>query len=324
MKIKTQLHHFFVPHQGNDYKPHLFREIALVSIVGVSFFINKTVLGASIASTVLIDLTNENRLANNEAPLVKSILLEQAAALKGNDMVSREYFAHNSPDGKTPWYWFRKVGYTFLYAGENLAVNFSESEDVVTGWLNSPSHKANLLNTKFKEIGIATVEGVYEGNPTVFVVQMFGSPATVVKTSTETSSSTGKAAALSASTSSQELTGSSLALGEVKGVGTEKPKEEGFMFIHNNFIAIKTDEATHVNSPVNESIAIYSSWYERIIFGGSRYIDYFYRFLAIFLGVALFTMFIVEIKRQHWRHISYGLFVILIILGCLYINTLFT
>ena len=91
-------------------------------------------------------------------------------------MAARQYFAHNSPDGKTPWYWLQRVGYRFSAAGENLAVNFFESSDVASAWMNSPSHRANIVKKGYKEIGIGVANGIYEGRNTVFVVQFFGTP----------------------------------------------------------------------------------------------------------------------------------------------------
>ena len=141
MKVLEILKHAFVPHDKNDYKPHFFREVWVAVILfgsvfllcasaGSSFFLHRTILGANIAASVLVDLTNQSRLAFNQSPLSRSSKLNEAAQMKGEDMVRRGYFAHISPDGVTPWYWFKEVGYNFLYAGENLAINFTESEGV--------------------------------------------------------------------------------------------------------------------------------------------------------------------------------------------------
>lgn len=103
-------------------------------------------------------------------------LLSAAAQLKANDMAAKGYFAHVSPDGKTPWYWIDKVGYSYDYAGENLAVNFIDSADVSNAWMASPTHRANILNPVFKEVGTATAVGTYKGRNAIFVVQLFGTP----------------------------------------------------------------------------------------------------------------------------------------------------
>jgi hypothetical protein len=96
--------------------------------------------------------------------------------MKADDMAAKSYFAHTSPEGIDPWYWFNQAGYKFTYAGENLAVDFSDSSAVNTAWMNSPTHRANLLDQHYTEIGIATADGMYQGHMTTFVVEEFGTP----------------------------------------------------------------------------------------------------------------------------------------------------
>lgn len=132
---------------------------------------------SAIYAAVLVNLTNQNRVAANISELTVNPILEKAAQMKADDMASKSYFAHNTPDGKTPWYWFELAGYKYAYAGENLAVNFQNSEDVETAWMNSRGHFLNIMNPKYTEIGIATSTGFYKGQQAVFVVQMFGAPA---------------------------------------------------------------------------------------------------------------------------------------------------
>lgn len=126
---------------------------------------------------VVASLTNEQREKYAVSPLSRSAVLDQAARLKAEHMASEEYFAHNSPGGITPWYWFDRVGYVYAYAGENLAVHFQDSDEVVKAWMNSPTHKANVIGSQYTEIGIGTAKGRYQGYDTVFVVQLFGTPA---------------------------------------------------------------------------------------------------------------------------------------------------
>jgi hypothetical protein len=75
-----------------------------------------------------------------------------------------------------PWNWIRETGYDYSYAGENLAVHFIEAEDVQAGWLASPSHRANIVNTHYLETGIGIASGQFEGSPSIMVVQLFGTP----------------------------------------------------------------------------------------------------------------------------------------------------
>jgi uncharacterized protein YkwD len=140
-----------------------------------SFFM-QTNQFAAVVSSVLVDLANTDRAAYNLQQLTVNPLLVAAAQAKADDMAAKSYFAHTSPEGLDSWHWFTQVGYNFQNAGENLAVDFSDSADVERAWMNSPSHRDNILNGKYTEIGIATAAGMYQGRQTTFVVQMFGSP----------------------------------------------------------------------------------------------------------------------------------------------------
>ncbi|MEI6494922.1 MAG: CAP domain-containing protein, partial [bacterium] len=131
---------------------------------------------ASVVSGSLVDLANADRAAERMTPLKQNRLLSRAAQLKAEDMARRGYFSHKSPEGLDPWVWFKKVGYNFLYAGENLAVNFYDSSDVQRAWMNSPTHRENILKNEYTEIGIGIAKGFYNGRETVFVVQFFGKP----------------------------------------------------------------------------------------------------------------------------------------------------
>lgn len=178
----------FVPHSKNNYHPHIFshRMTVLFSALLVCaklFTVAVISLGpvlpafsSELTPVNIIGLTNESRLAFNLKALSQNEKLEQAAQAKAEDMLKNQYFAHNSPQGKAPWDFIRASGYEYLVAGENLAVNFTDAESVEQAWMNSPSHKANLLNKNYKEIGIGVSRGEYQGRQATFVVQMFGDP----------------------------------------------------------------------------------------------------------------------------------------------------
>lgn len=323
--------HLFIPHVHNEYKPHIFREIAVASIVvssifllgfsaGSSYLIHRTVLGAQVTASVLIDLTNETRLAYNKAPLVRNETLDKAAVLKAEDMAGKGYFAHTSPEGVTPWHWFREVGYDFLYAGENLAINFTDPALVRDAWLASPLHRENLLDTKFKEIGIAAVSGVYQDGPTIYVVQMFGTPSQTKNVqaaprATSRSSTTSLAMATSASSGNPEIRG-------------ERVEEEEWWTKHTFsdaklVVADDPEKKEKILPNLPQQNVIYSKWYERLLFGGTYYVDSILRLLLIGILVALITMLLVEIRKQHWKHIVYALSVLLIISLCIIINQIF-
>jgi uncharacterized integral membrane protein len=140
-------------------------------------------LVSSILPAVIVDSTNEKRDTENLSPLVRNIALDRAATLKAEDMARNGYFAHYSPTGVTPWHWFDEVGYDYIHAGENLAVHFTDSDTVVDAWMNSPTHRANIMNSEYFEIGVGSARGTYNGHETIFVVQLFGTkrmPTTLV------------------------------------------------------------------------------------------------------------------------------------------------
>lgn len=180
------LHQWFIPHKDTHKKAHLLSWEGLViyilifillqvsiSIVG---YTKPGVLGinSNIDQKTVIDLTNKEREKNGLGALVENEALDKAAALKAQNMFTENYWAHFAPSGKTPWDFIQASGYHFTYAGENLAKNFYNSNEVVTAWMNSPTHRDNLLNANYKDIGIAVVDGVLNGQKTTLVVQEFG------------------------------------------------------------------------------------------------------------------------------------------------------
>lgn len=176
----------FVPSQSNNFKPKLlysrflmFGAVMLmaVKIIWIASYINLpiNIFFADITKSAIISLTNQTRQALGLGTLSESKTLNQAAYLKAKDMIEKNYFNHKSPQGITPWYWFGQAGYTYKYAGENLAIGFFDSTEVYNAWLNSPSHKDNIINANYKETGVAVMSG-FGGNDTVVVVQLFGSP----------------------------------------------------------------------------------------------------------------------------------------------------
>jgi hypothetical protein len=124
--------------------------------------------------------TNAERIAAGLQPLTLNSSLSEAAARKAQDMFAKNYWAHNSPTGSTPWDFITGAGYHYVVAGENLAKNFSTSNAVVAAWKASPSHWANIIKPSYKEIGFAVVNGKLNGEETTLVVQMFGTSASAI------------------------------------------------------------------------------------------------------------------------------------------------
>jgi len=183
---------YFIPHKDNEHKPYIFRWKAVLVILSLLLFVEIYFLAqvlliipsdniifnmrASIIPDAIFSFTNDNRLDNDLNYLKRNSLLDEAAKLKAEDMASEEYFAHTSPEGLKAWDFINKVGYKFNSAGENLAINFLDSQDVIDAWMDSPTHRANILNNNFTEIGIGMAKGEYEGKETIFIVQLLAFP----------------------------------------------------------------------------------------------------------------------------------------------------
>ncbi|MBU2028683.1 CAP domain-containing protein [Patescibacteria group bacterium] len=138
---------------------------------------------AAITPKEVIEMVNASRQAENLEVLAENKKLSQAAEAKVEDMLKEKYFAHNSPSGKTPWFWMEKAGYDYRYAGENLAIDFKNTEDQHAAWMKSPTHKKNILNKDFQEIGVAVKQGFIEGHLAIITVQEFGTPMSFVPAS---------------------------------------------------------------------------------------------------------------------------------------------
>jgi len=147
--------------------------LILVGIFAILPF--QRVLASEITPNRVIQMVNEDRRKNGAAFLSENELLDKAAQKKAEDMIARNYFSHTSPAGVTPWFWFDQVGYDYIHAGENLAINFESAESQQEAWMKSPTHRKNILNTGYQEIGVAVKRGSIDGQKGILVVQLFGS-----------------------------------------------------------------------------------------------------------------------------------------------------
>jgi len=357
--MRKHLKKYFIPHSENEYKPHLLRETAvtILALIALAVFVFSSIHTALLVSSsdflaavlprVLVDLTNNDRGENTLAPLTISPVLESAAQLKANDMAENSYFAHVSPDGVTPWHWFVEAGYQFVAAGENLAVNFSDSEDVEQAWMDSVGHRANILNGNFTEIGIATARGQYKGRETVFVVQLFGRPAlaqatpvpdAVAKTPASTIDNTEPIPAVAAG--SVEAPETSLEIVEVaKSVvedasdsavsSLEEPDTLEVIREDNMFIAVRDTAAMDAEEEVTQELAgteavgllapEQTNFVERLFAQPRTLLNIAYFILAVLVLISLILNIVIEIKHQHPRHIAYGVLLFVLIVGFAYI-----
>jgi len=317
--MKRVFKKYFIPHEENDHRPHFLRTQSTI-IIGLAigifeialltqflFFGPQTGLLALIFPDVLVDYTNQERAEYNTAPLSTNEKLEQAAILKAQDMAKKGYFAHTSPEGLSPWYWFVQAGYNFTYAGENLAVNFSDSQDVIDAWMNSPGHRENILNGKFTEIGIATAQGTYKGMDAVFVVQMFGKPLPL--TAQESSSKPqpqiqpSQEQVVVAPTRTQEEP-------------TPQLEQEMFVAVENSSADI--EETEEVASP--SVLPSQSNFVEKFATTPKNTAQTIYLFVGLLVLFALALKIFIKIKIQHPQLIANGVFLLLMIGGALILN----
>ncbi len=131
---------------------------------------------ADISVQELINFTNQKRAENGLPAFSNNSALSAAAGKKVDDMFAKNYWAHNSPDGTTPWVFIKGAGYDYVYAGENLARGFNSATDVVNAWMSSTAgHRENILSPNFKDVGFAVKSGSLNGEQTFLVVQELGS-----------------------------------------------------------------------------------------------------------------------------------------------------
>lgn len=127
----------------------------------------------------IITYTNEERIKAGGTTLTENTQLDEAAKLKLEDMFANNYWEHVAPtSGLQAWDFMKESGYTYQYAGENLAKGYHDSSSTVNAWMNSQTHKDNLLNQNYTDIGVAVGSGTLDGKPVTLVVQLFGKPAT--------------------------------------------------------------------------------------------------------------------------------------------------
>ena len=127
-----------------------------------------------ITPTEVISLVNQARTQDGLDVLEINKKLSEAAQGKADDMVKYGYFDHTSPQGVTPWDWFKKYNYDYTYAGENLAMGFWSAEGQENAWMNSASHRKNILNPNYQEVGVAVAQGMIDGKVTTIAIQEFG------------------------------------------------------------------------------------------------------------------------------------------------------
>lgn len=317
--IPKRLHLYFFPHRHNGYAPHFFSTKSVVGVLALIILLEGAYLGgvalltktnflAAVLPGTLVALTNSDRATNDAGMLTEDPLLAKAAQLKANDMAANGYFAHVSPSGKTPWYWLQQVGYQYGYAGENLAVNFTDSIDVETAWMHSPAHRANIVKSVYTKVGIATAEGEYEGKPTIFVVQFFASPK---------GGETGSGAASAAPVASVPKTP------PASEIATPPTGKVAVATTETSIPAATTSAVlgteTVPNVPVGTIVSA-PNFFERILSAPNHLIEYVLYALSILIALLLIVALLVKMRVPHVGVVVGGLILLVAASGALFLN----
>lgn len=362
------LQRYFIPSQTNDFKPHILQKTAVVLmsiLVLLSFaltnlqallWINSDWLVGSVLPSVVVDLTNESRAEQHLGQLRRNTTLDEAARLKAEDMAAKGYFAHYAPDGTTPWYWFGVAGYSFTNAGENLAVHFTDSDEVVDAWLRSPAHRDNIMSQNFTEIGVGTARGTYDGYDTVFVVQLFGTPVAAAAVTTPEPASVPVAsdvpAAAVASESivlepiveptsdtvvvaeteiapeaQAEVVTESVPAAPIDLADVEVAKENNESVVYVSDTISTTETVAGVVSDIAELVPDHSnsgSTMARLATQPQRILNIIYAIVASFVLLSLFASILIEIRKQHPVQIAYGTALLALMAVLTYVHILVT
>lgn len=318
-KIAEKLKLIFVPDKENQFQPLALGEKTLlfycvgfvvlkIVVLFMIFYLPATDFFSAINTAALVNLINQAREVNNLEPLNFNDKLSQAAQLKAQDMIVQDYFEHYSPLGVSPWHWFKEAGYEFVWAGENLAMNFFDTKAVFEAWMASPSHRDNILNPNYDDLGVAVLSGELSGAETTVSVLTFGSPKVVKIQSSQPP--------VQAATANKETGGERLTEGEK----TETAPAEGA-----DITELAKEESA---KPQEEGIELEQApggFFERAIILGvatSRWIELAkntYLYFGLFLIIALAINILVKIRIQQASTIVLSIILIGISIGLAFV-----
>jgi hypothetical protein len=300
-KVVHHITDHIAPTGRNGFIPRLLRERAIWAMLGASvalfgfaqlFHLTEYLdVRAQVYPATLVERINQDRTALGMRLLVVSPLLEEAALLKAQDMIAHGYFAHTSPQGVSPWYWFDQVGYTFTYAGENLAVQYVDTDALYGAWLDTPTHQANIRNPHFTEIGIATARGIYKGRETIFVVGLFGTPA------------------------QKKISGVPIVMAADAGVLQTIDESPAAVSVKNTDPTIETrppQTTTSLEQPM--------PWFSRFLLRIDKHIGTVLEILIIGIILALVGLSTRQWQQHHHKHIAYGVLMVIILTSFLFVG----
>lgn len=336
--------------------------LTLLTFVGANLHAYLWQSSQWLVSTVLpatvVQLTNAERSDLGESTLRRNSVLDEAARLKAQHMANNEYFSHYAPDGTSPWFWFDKAGYTYAHAGENLAIHFTDSDEVVEAWMDSPTHRANIVSGKFTEIGVGTAKGTYDGYETVYVVQLFGAPAAapVVKTIpavAQAPTAPATQVALTSPSASEEpvVAGSEVdtpepvevtgieeipdQTPEVEEVATTEAQDVQVVESEGNTVALEevvvveqammaTSSGLAVANIVEEPIESDPTSLASFITKPNALLQAVYLFFGLIVISLLLASVVTEAKRTRYVQMAYGIGLLVIMGGLWYVHSILT
>jgi len=204
-------HNALVHHRPRGVSPKEFEKIhwpylpiLMVAFILLAFGIQSGVLQAAAANPTgnvlsystsmsrsgLLTYTNKARNSNGVASLKTNSKLAAAAQAKAVDMANKNYWSHYTPSGNPPWIFVTAQGYAYQKLGENLAAGFADENSTINGWMASPPHRENLLDSKFTEVGFGFANNPNYtsagGGPMTIVVAFYGQPAVLASTTKST------------------------------------------------------------------------------------------------------------------------------------------
>lgn len=228
---------------------------------------DKNVLSYASNMTIadLLSATNVSRSENGLQPLSLNSKLNTSAQLKANDMVAKNYWSHIAPDGTQPWYWFQEAGYTYSVAGENLAYGFNTGAETNVAWMNSASHKANILGD-YEDIGFGIASSAnYQGGSNTIVVAHYGKARAAEALATQVTPESGTLSSTAAADTANESTtvfqllqqGQATTIALV-GIGLVAIAAAGFGLAHRAFMkhALREGKQFVAHHPLVDAVAV--------------------------------------------------------------------
>ena len=189
--MKRTIKKYFIPHEDNSYHPHMLHTKRAVGysciaigikvmvflfalVIPAPAFVSPDVL--AVEEQQIIAKTNALRKSQQIPTVQEQAKLNYSAQLKTQDMADHQLFSHTASNGQGLAYFLAQAGYEYRVAGENLAMGYSNVDQLMNAWEQSPTHYSNLVDTDYEQIGIGIVGGVYNDIPTIYVTQHFGTP----------------------------------------------------------------------------------------------------------------------------------------------------